>query len=343
MDITEVYPPLGYSAINKKLVVNKEESKIIEYIYEKYLDGNGYLTIAKMLNDRNIKTRSGSDFSANAIRFILMNKTYTGLMEWKGKNETISVEGQQEAIIDRATFNKVQERMKSNPRAHLRNWATNHLLSGVVKCEVCGSSMSNARVSSGGKIYHYYQCNQYSNKKTCKPNLIRKLEIEESFKKELRNILNENLVRDKIVEIIQDEQLKETFLDKRIIDLEKELTLLEKDNSKLISIIKDEGLTEESKKILVEDINKMVSKISDIEKNLKREKNKQKRIDRNKLDKKDIEKILNDFDKFLSVVDEKSARRLILELVYKVETKDKKLDKIYTNYKEVYSIQNKVA
>ncbi|WP_445321931.1 recombinase family protein [Paenibacillus sp. FSL L8-0499] len=49
-------PPLGYDLVDKKLVINNERAEIVKLIYTEYLKGNGYKTIASMLNERGYKT-----------------------------------------------------------------------------------------------------------------------------------------------------------------------------------------------------------------------------------------------------------------------------------------------
>ena len=102
---------------------------------------------------------------------ILTNEMYTGVMiqgrrrkvSYKSKviidtpeSEWYRVEGTHEAIIDRATFEAVQRGLKLRTRTDGTGEA--HLLSGLVKCADCGSTMSKC---SNGK-QSYLRCKLYA-------------------------------------------------------------------------------------------------------------------------------------------------------------------------------------
>ena len=102
---------------------------------------------------------------------ILTNEMYTGVMvqgrrrkvSYKSKviidtpeSEWYRVEGTHEAIIDRATFEAVQRGLKLRSRTDGAGQA--HLLSGLVKCADCGSTMS--KCSNGKRAY--LRCKLYA-------------------------------------------------------------------------------------------------------------------------------------------------------------------------------------
>lgn len=69
---------LGYRIENDKYVIVEEEAEIIRTIYDLYLLGFGYEAIARELNDRNIKTRNGNNWTHSSVLWILHNYSYTG-------------------------------------------------------------------------------------------------------------------------------------------------------------------------------------------------------------------------------------------------------------------------
>ena len=77
----------GYNKYKNGLIVNKEESKIIHYIYKRYLElrkRNHSKTktmrlLRKSLVNRNYKYK-GREFSSSTIHYILSNSFYTGIM-----------------------------------------------------------------------------------------------------------------------------------------------------------------------------------------------------------------------------------------------------------------------
>ncbi len=70
--------PYGYDAINGKLVINKEQSKIIRYIFDSTLSGISTYKIASELNRRKVPTKRGGRWSSTSIKEICNNEKYTG-------------------------------------------------------------------------------------------------------------------------------------------------------------------------------------------------------------------------------------------------------------------------
>lgn len=155
---------------NNVLVVDPYASNVVKDIFNMYLRGYGYGSIAKQLNDKNIpspaiykrqkgiklniiSTRDLSDikWSSNAIKTILTNETYLGhLIQGKrttvsyknkkiikkDKSEWIRRENVHEAIIDESTFNKVKVMMKERTRVSNKTKQI-HKFSGKVFCLCC--------------------------------------------------------------------------------------------------------------------------------------------------------------------------------------------------------------
>ncbi len=121
---------LGYTkADDGTLVVVPEEAEIVRKIFSLYLAGYGVRKIKRYLEENGIKTVTGKDEWSTStidrmlsnekyIGQVLMQKTYTPdfLSGKQKKNEgelgMYLVENAHEAIIDVATFEKVQERKR---------------------------------------------------------------------------------------------------------------------------------------------------------------------------------------------------------------------------------------
>lgn len=112
------------------LNINEFEADIVRQIYKMYITDNlGAGKIAKILNERNIKTKRGYKWSQNAICRLIANEIYTGIIV-NGKqeigdfltNERINkpeeewkiFERRNLAIIDRETYEKAQRIMAEN-------------------------------------------------------------------------------------------------------------------------------------------------------------------------------------------------------------------------------------
>lgn len=97
--------PLGYTLVNGKLLVDKNEAGIVKEIFEQYIAGNSLRTIANSLNKRGVTTKKGNKWSIWSIRHIIRNPIYTTYLRW----ENIIKKGKHHSIIDIELFNKAQK------------------------------------------------------------------------------------------------------------------------------------------------------------------------------------------------------------------------------------------
>lgn len=161
--------PFGYNKdeTTKKLSILSEEADIVKEIFELYLRGNSTREVANIINNTGIKTReytakSGkkfgkNPFTSNRISYILHNYTYLGKVEFDGK----IYDGQQPSIIDEGTFIKAQRRMGQykTDRIQAENVEFTGLLTGILKCKACGTSMIHTYTMKKKKFkYRYYVC-----------------------------------------------------------------------------------------------------------------------------------------------------------------------------------------
>lgn len=91
--------PKGYKLIDKKLVIDNEQSEQVKKIFEDFLNNDISLT---QLGKKYRLTTSG-------IKKLLQNTTYLGKVKF-ANNES---EGQHDSLLDKELFDKVQERIKS--------------------------------------------------------------------------------------------------------------------------------------------------------------------------------------------------------------------------------------
>ena len=148
--------PYGYDfvkcgTLNKKgqevhdLVINEEEAKIVREIFALTVtQGIGTHTIAKMLNDRGVRTHSGAMFSSTIIKQILKNKKYIG---YYVSGDVCSDKFDNIVIIEDDLFQRAQEivdqreRKFEESRSVSRRTQGDNLLSGNIFCADCGSRL----------------------------------------------------------------------------------------------------------------------------------------------------------------------------------------------------------
>src|SRR6266436_618795 len=114
--------PLGYDGKDKKLVVSKTEAETVRAIFRLYLELKSFSKLVAELDRRSIVTKQrntkvakyngGIPFTYGPLAYFLKNRVYLGEVHHGGK----WFEGEHKAIIDRATFERVQQLLatKSN-------------------------------------------------------------------------------------------------------------------------------------------------------------------------------------------------------------------------------------
>lgn len=159
-------PPYGYKIFkegrDRFLIPHPDQSPIVKKIFEWYINEQiGTNKIANRLNEMGLRSYTGKTWIPSSILIILKNEVYTGLVQWKKKEQTkskepgkrrdtrtrdrsewISVKGKHEPLISEDTFKKAQERLKTKYHVpyQLTNGITNPL-AGLIKCAKCGYSM----------------------------------------------------------------------------------------------------------------------------------------------------------------------------------------------------------
>lgn len=191
------FAPYGYKLVavegqkSKMLVINEDEAKLIRLIYEKYLSGMGVNAVAKWLNDngyRKTVRQNGTVplISDHFVKGVLDNPVYAGKIAY-GRRKTEKIEGtrnefhvvkqdkdsyklypgKHEPIIDEETWYKVQVKRMKNAfkREKTHSLLHEHVLSGIVKCPVCGAPMYgvvNRKKKKGSEEFYtdmwYYIC-----------------------------------------------------------------------------------------------------------------------------------------------------------------------------------------
>ena len=161
-------PLLGYDIdrIQHKLVVNPSEAKLVKEIFDLYLKEKSLIRVAMILNRKGSTSKrhvaesgrvfGGLEFRNTSIELIIKNPTYTGQVHYRG----VLYPGEHEAIINEETYHQAQEILVENrpfDRQRKRAKCTG-LLSGILRCKTCNSSMYNTYQVKDNKRYVYYCC-----------------------------------------------------------------------------------------------------------------------------------------------------------------------------------------
>lgn len=155
-------PPLGFEPSGRTLAIVDEHANIIRDIYRRYAElGNVRLVAEQLVRDgiRSPERTSGAgrrfggrQFTRGQIYHMLKNPIYVGDIEHRGETHA----GQHPAIIDRALWNDVQERLKINLRGERRIRSANPSpLSGKL-FDQNGEPLIPVHACKGKVRYRYY-------------------------------------------------------------------------------------------------------------------------------------------------------------------------------------------
>jgi site-specific DNA recombinase len=154
--------PLGYQMKDDKVAVVEDEAERVRLIFRRYLELGGVNALVRDLRERNIRTkarllatgvtRGGILFGRGLLFYLLRNRFYIG--EVKYKDEILP--GEQPAIMDRALFDAVQQKLTDHwtTRSTTRN-ASAHLLTGLL-FDDAGHRMVPTHATKAGIRYRYY-------------------------------------------------------------------------------------------------------------------------------------------------------------------------------------------
>ena len=164
---------LGYRLVDGTFWIDEEEEPIVKRIFVMYINGMGKTAIAKKLSAEGIPTRfNRSAWSPNTIDTILRNEKYQGdlclqktyivdhiskkQVRNKGERPVFQVKNAHDAIIDRATFNQVQEERKRRAkRFNIRHTSDRYPFSGIILCERCGHHYLRKTTHAGTKYENH--------------------------------------------------------------------------------------------------------------------------------------------------------------------------------------------
>lgn len=224
-------PPLGYNTADqgRTLVINPETSKIVQMIFDKYVNEQASIySITRLLNDLGVKTVRGNLFERRSIEYVLQNPTYIGQIRWnktenathriKDQDEWIVSEGQHPAIISQELFDAAQERLRLTRlryKKHGRPSATyKHWLSGLLKCPACGRTMSACtKKRVNGETYAYFSCYGYAHGQCNKSHGVSSLRIEREVLASIKEVFESG----DIIYTLRDNRPKENDSERNII------------------------------------------------------------------------------------------------------------------------------
>lgn len=101
------YYPYGYTNSGE---IIQEQANIVKKIFEMYSQNYSLQDIADWLNSQGIRTKRGGDWSRQAVKNLLTNQIYVGIVKWGDVIE----EKKEIAIIHPKIFKEVQRKLQEN-------------------------------------------------------------------------------------------------------------------------------------------------------------------------------------------------------------------------------------
>jgi hypothetical protein len=191
--------PLGYAAVDKKILVVPAEAAEVRTIFARYLELGSVRALAEDLDRRGIRSKprrrstgrtvGGGRFGVGALAYLLKNRFYIGELVYRGEVH----HGEHEPILDSALFEAVGAKLAAQAverRCRLRGLPA--ILSGRL-FDHRGNRMSPTHANKRGARYRYYVSQAVLQGKPPPPGLVSRVpaaEIEALVVAALRNHLN---------------------------------------------------------------------------------------------------------------------------------------------------------
>ncbi len=214
-------------------VIEEIQAAIVRRIFQLYAEDHGLKQIASLLNregvpapyDAAYRKQGGRGWGPSTIRFMLQNPRYVGRFVWKkrawntdpatgartsrmrGEAEWVTTEQPQLAIVPRDLWDRVQARFAARKGAKGRGRGTGssgHLLTGLLRCGECGSTMRVVSVKrKAGRAYANFGCSAHHGKgdAICRNGLvISERKLNRAVIEELRKFLGSNDIQERFVQ-----------------------------------------------------------------------------------------------------------------------------------------------
>ena len=264
--------PFGYilDSKNSTLTVNPEEAETVRLIFDKFVHTDmGADTICDYLNQhgytkKRVRDQEVSHFTRSFLMRILDNPVYTGKIAY-GKSSTEKVKGSRDeykrvktddylladglhdAIIDEETWEAARQKRKRTGQRWVKTHSLEHehILSGIIKCPLCGAGMTGTvyrrhnKKTDEYKDTFYYRCHhrKRADGKLC--DFAPKLN-QDKFNSEVEDVIRYMVREGRFREYMKnklDEQVDVSYLEDEKKQLQGQLQQVQGAKKKLLQMI----------------------------------------------------------------------------------------------------------
>jgi DNA invertase Pin-like site-specific DNA recombinase len=251
--------PIGYdyNKETKKLEPN-DQAFLVQRVFDLYLNDNSYRKIAIQLNDWGYKTALGNRFQRKSVELILKNEKYIGrqvygqqkyhkdehgkcLVKNVPKEDWIVYNNAHQPIISEEVFNKVRKIREKRGKAQRNALRHTFPLSGIVKCGVCGATLTfnRDRRNKERKRYYLRGCPtfDYVLNKKCRNGIIPTKIIEKFILEKIQNEVIPKFAKVNVDLAKNSEIVVERKIDKELEHLLKEKKEVEKQYNNILELL----------------------------------------------------------------------------------------------------------
>ena len=213
--------------------------------FQRYDNGDKMVEIVNFLNDKGVRNMLGGKMTHSSVNTMLKNRRYIGELSFRD----IVVPDAIPVIVPKELFDRVQKRLDKNKRAPACGKADEeYLLTTKLFCGKCGALMfGESGTSATGRTYYYYKCANVKRRKGCNKKTVQKDWLEDLVVRETMKLIQDDVVIDKIVQLVMDVQNQENTT---IPLLEKQLREVNKKLDNLMKAIEDGLYTRTTKERL---------------------------------------------------------------------------------------------
>ena len=349
------FAPYGYYLKDKMLFIQQEEAEVIRLIYNKLANTTmGYGGVAQYLNLQGIKKvqrQNGTlkEWSGHFVRIILDNPVYCGKIAFgrrarekvKGtknqyrqawQEDYILADGQHDAIISEELWNKVHEKRIATgvkqPSKIGKERA--HLLTGILKCPVCGGPMytnKHAWTNKDGtyKEVYYYVCsrNRMVRGKSCDYKaMLKKTEIEPLVIEAIRELVSNETFAKEVKSRIGT-QIDTTTIDREIKNYEAKLREVDLNKARLENEIdtlpEDTRFRDRKLHDMTIRLDGLYDIIIELEEKIEDAKLKRRSVEANAITLDNVYKLMINFEKVYDKISDEERKALVSSLIKEIQ------------------------
>ncbi len=353
------FAPYGYTLIDGKLEINEAEAPTVRLIYDLYINqGMGGRLIAQYLESHDVvklarQNTKGTLFSAAYIRDILKNPVYCGKIAY-GRRKTekvmgtrndyrvvwnddyLLVDGLHQPIVSVQDWEAAQVRLRAQCDKYKRyeRKRTNercYLLTGIVKCPVCGAGMyvtKSCKKRKDGTKYKdflYYGCKHRRHDRGYKCDYKKQIPLE-LLDNAVAEVVSSLISRPDFAKLMREKinmEVDTSAIQQEIEHYEKLLRQQYGIKAKLIdeidSLDPDDRHYNQRKSDLDDRLARMYDKIDDTEQALINARAKKQKIEAEKISGDNIYQILSDFNRLYALMNEVERHDLFAELISEIQ------------------------